>query len=459
MAKFEFKLPDIGEGVTEGEIVGWLAKVGDRLSENQDMVEVMTDKATVTIGAPKTGTVVELRGAVGDTVPVGSVIIVLETGTGDVSVAPPAIPVKTAATSPSPSASGYDGGPVATAAGDIRSSLPGVGLAPSQKAPKSAPPPPAPQGPTFFAEQPLAAPATRKLARELGVDLKRVEPTGKGGRVTREDVESASRGQSATDTAITVSGAPSSSIPSVEIPKAAPLARTAAESRVPIRGMRKRIYENMARSKRTAAHFTYADECDATGLIAMRDRLAPRAEAKGVKLTYLPFIVKAVVRALKVHPNLNALVDDATQEIVLRGNYDIGIATSTEHGLIVPVLREADRLSLIEIAQEIARLGAAAKANRISPQDLGGSSFTITSLGKLGGLFATPVINYPEVAILGIHEIKRRPVVRDDQIVIGAEMILSLSFDHRIIDGHVGAAFAQEIIGLLEEPERLLLEA
>jgi pyruvate dehydrogenase E2 component (dihydrolipoamide acetyltransferase) len=187
--------------------------------------------------------------------------------------------------------------------------------------------------------------------------------------------------------------------------------------------------------------------------------LAPRAETHGVKLTYLPFIVKAVVRALKVHPNLNALVDDAAQEIVLRGNYDIGIATSTDQGLMVPVLRDVDRLSLIEIAQEIARLGAAAKANRISPQDLGGSSFTITSLGKLGGLFATPVINYPEVAILGIHEIKRRPVVKDDEIVIGAEMILSLSFDHRIIDGHVGAAFAQEIIGLLEEPERLLLEA
>jgi pyruvate dehydrogenase E2 component (dihydrolipoamide acetyltransferase) len=295
------------------------------------------------------------------------------------------------------------------------------------------------------------------LARELGVDLKRVEPTGKGGRVTREDVEAASRGS------VVAAPLPSSASQALqvtqELPKVTPVVRTALESRLPIRGIRKRIYENMARSKRTAAHFTYADECDATGLIAMRDRLAAHAEAKGVKLTYLPFIVKATVRALKVHPNLNALVDDTTQEIVLRGNYDIGIATSTEQGLVVPVLRDVDRLSLIEIAQEIARLGAAAKANRIAPQDFGGSSFTITSLGKLGGLFATPVINYPEVAILGVHEIKRRPVVKDDQIVIGAEMILSLSFDHRIIDGHVGAAFAQEIIGLLEEPERLLLEA
>ncbi|HEY5961683.1 MAG TPA: 2-oxo acid dehydrogenase subunit E2 [Polyangiaceae bacterium] len=197
----------------------------------------------------------------------------------------------------------------------------------------------------------------------------------------------------------------------------------------------------------------------ATGLIAIRERLAPRAEALGVKLTYLPFIVKAVVRALKRHPTLNAIVDDAAQELVQRGSYDIGIASSGDAGLIVPVLREADRRSIVEIAEEIQRMGKAVKAGKVTPEDLGGSSFTITSLGKLGGLFATPIINYPEVAILGIHEIKRRPVVKDDQIVIGAEMLLSLSFDHRLIDGHIGAAFAQEIIGLLEDPERLLLEA
>jgi pyruvate/2-oxoglutarate dehydrogenase complex dihydrolipoamide acyltransferase (E2) component len=214
----------------------------------------------------------------------------------------------------------------------------------------------------------------------------------------------------------------------------------------------------MARSKRTAAHFTYVDDCDAEALMALRDKLAPHAEAEGVKLTYLPIIVKCVVRALRSYPAINALVDDASQEIVLRGNYDIGMATSTEQGLVVPVLRAVDRMGILDIAREIARLGAAAKSGRISPQDLGGSSFTITSLGKLGGLFATPVINYPEVAILGIHEIKRRPVVKNEQIVIGSEMHLSLSFDHRIIDGNVGAAFAQEVIGLLEEPERLLLD-
>lgn len=467
MAKFEFKLPDIGEGVTEGEIVGWLAKVGDQLAENQDMVEVMTDKATVTIGAPKAGRVAELRGAVGDTVPVGSVIVVLEVDAGSEQpsqasagappspAAPPkAAPVKAPpASAPAPA---REEGPVASAVGDLREDLPGMGSPRTTAAtPKSEA--------GYYVEQPLAAPATRKLARELGVDLRRVEPSGKGGRVTREDVEAASQ---AGANAAAASGIrePAVSAAAVNpapepVPSAAPVARHGAEVRQPIRGLRKRIFENMARSKRTAAHFTYVDEVEVDALMALRERLARRAEQAGAKLTFLPFIVKAVVRALKLHPSLNALVDDAAQEIVLRGNYDLGIATATDAGLIVPVVRNADQLSLLDLAQEIARLGAAAKSGRVAPADLGGSSFTITSLGKLGGLFATPVVNYPEVAILGVHEIKRRPVVRGDEIVIGNEMLLSLSFDHRIIDGHVGAAFAQEIIGLLEEPERLMLEA
>jgi len=277
--------------------------------------------------------------------------------------------------------------------------------------------------------------------------------------VTREDVETANTGGSAQPraerTAATASGSGVVAAPT----KASALVSHQSDQRVPIRGIRKRTAEHMAHSKRTAAHFTYVDECDATGLIALREQLAARAESLGVKLTFLPFIVKAVVRALRVHPALNSLVDDAAQEIVLRSSCDVGIAMSSEAGLFVPVLRNAERLSLLEIAEEIARLGKVAKAGRFAPEDLGGSSFTITSLGKLGGLFATPVINYPEVAILGVHEIKRRPVVKGDQIVIGNEMLLSLSFDHRIIDGHVGAAFAQEIIGLLEDPTRLLLEA
>jgi pyruvate dehydrogenase E2 component (dihydrolipoamide acetyltransferase) len=239
-------------------------------------------------------------------------------------------------------------------------------------------------------------------------------------------------------------------------PDAAPEA--APELRKPIRGIRRRIFENMARSKHHAAHFTYADECDVGELIALRERSQVIADGAGVKLTFLPFIVKAVVAGLRKHPALNCLVDDQSMEIIERRSYDIGIAVATDAGLMVPVVREADRLSMIEIAREVERLADAARSGRARKEDLGGSSFTITSLGKQGGLFTTPVINYPEVAILGVHEIKQRPVVRDGQIVIGHVMLLALSFDHRIIDGHVGAAFAREVIRYLEQPVLMLVD-
>ncbi len=450
MAKFEFRLPDIGEGVTEGEIVAWLVQRGARVEESQDLVEIMTDKATVTIGAPKTGRVLELRGDVGDTVPVGQVLVVLGLGEDDVEsavLAPSATPepapetpeVVAQAPSPAPSAPEEEGSG-ATAVGDIRTTLPGVSLAAATPQSSSAA---SPGG--VIDGRALAAPATRRLARELGVDLKTVTPTGKGGRVTSADV-AAARGARAP--AAIVAGGPEPTAPRL----------MGSGERKPIRGLRKRIFENMARSKRTAVHFTYVDECEVTPLRTLREELQPFAERAGTRLTYLPFVVKAVVRALKLHPALNAWVDDATHEIVYPGTYHLGIAVSSEAGLIVPVLREADRRSLLEIAREIERLGNAARAGKVTPEDLGGSSFTITSLGKLGGLLATPVINYPEVGILGIHAIQRRPVVRDDAVVIGETMWVSLSFDHRVIDGHVGAAFAQEVLGALREPKQLLLD-
>ncbi|MEM9877226.1 MAG: dihydrolipoamide acetyltransferase family protein, partial [Myxococcota bacterium] len=229
-------------------------------------------------------------------------------------------------------------------------------------------------------------------------------------------------------------------------------------TRTPLRGVRKRIFDAMARSKRTAAHFTFVEECDVSALKAMRGRLKPKAAAQGAKLTYLPFIVKAVVAALKRHPSLNASFDEATAEIVTHRRYHIGIASSTERGLMVPVLRDADRRSVLELAAEISRLGEATKSGRVAPSDLAGSTFTITSLGAQGGLFATPILNTPEVGILGVHQMKQKPVVRDGAIVIGDVMLLSLSFDHRLIDGHVGAAFAYEVIRYLEDPDALLLE-
>jgi len=445
MAKFEFKLPDIGEGVAEGEIVNWLVAPGDEVAENQEMVEVMTDKATVTIGAPKAGKVAELKFKVGDTVPVGGVLVVFDVAGADAPAPAPAPAAKEAAPpapAPAPKAAApSSSGPVASAVGDIRETLPGM----SPQVAKNS---------DYYADRPLAAPATRKLARELGVDLRRVEPSGSAGRVTREDVERSANGASAP---AATEPAAKSATPAAPAPGPAP-ARQAADERQPIRGLRKRIFENMARSKHTAAHFHYIDEVDVAPIVGLRDRARPYAEKAGVKLTFLPFIVKAVVAALKRHPRLNSNVDEAAMELVLRKTYDIGIATSTDAGLMVPVVRGCDRLSILEIASEIDRVARAAREGKSQKEDLGGSSFTITSLGKLGGLFAPPIINYPEVGILGVHAIKKKPVVRGDQIVIGEVMNLSFSFDHRIIDGDVGANFAQEIISYLQEPDRLVVE-
>jgi pyruvate dehydrogenase E2 component (dihydrolipoamide acetyltransferase) len=222
--------------------------------------------------------------------------------------------------------------------------------------------------------------------------------------------------------------------------------------------MRRKIAQKMAQSKHTAAHFTFVEECDVTALKALRARLKAPAEAAGVKLSFLPFIVKATVAALKKHPMLNTALDEAANEIVFRKYFNIGIATATEAGLIVPVVKDADKKSVLDIARDIERLANDARAGKVRLEDLQGSTFTITSLGAQGGLFATPIINFPEVAILGVHQMKQKPVVRDGQIVIGDVMLLSLSFDHRIVDGHVGAAFAYDVIGYLENPDKLWLE-
>lgn len=465
MKTYEFKLPDVGEGVTEGEIVKWLIAPGDTVVEDQPIVEVMTDKATVTITAPKAGKILETRGKVGGVVPVHSVLVVFDVSGSDGGAA---------------SAEAPKGEPAATAVGDIKETLPGMNLV-QAVAPAHANGTAANAG--YFNEKPLATPATRKLARELGIDLRAVPPTGQHGRVTKEDVRQVgSAGPSSAPSTAPMSAIeappPSMRVPSpqtvLEEPlplpppaagrapsKIAPPASVeerALEERTPLRGMRKRIFEGMSRSKHTAAHFTFVEECDVTALKAIRARLRPAAEKAGVKLTYLPFFVKAAVAALRKHPSLNAAFDESTQEIVERRYYNIGIASATEAGLIVPVVRGADRKSILDIARDIQRLGDETKSGKVKPEDLGGSTFTITSLGQQGGLFATPILNFPEVAILGVHQMKQKPVVRDGQIVIGDVMLVSLSFDHRIIDGHVGAAFAYEIIGYLEDPDRLFLE-
>jgi pyruvate dehydrogenase E2 component (dihydrolipoamide acetyltransferase) len=460
MARWDFKLPDIGEGVTEGEIVNWLVKAGELVKENQPMVEVMTDKATVTITAPKTGKIAELRGKVGEVIAVHAVLVVFELGADTGASPPQTAPVHANGNGhtngTANGAAKKDEGPAATAVGDIREDLPGMG-SPSSRAARSSSGGNGTAQVGYFNAKPLATPATRKVARDMGVDLKTVPPSGPLGRVTKQDVL-AFVTRDATPKAETRSAnAPSVTREAVRI--APPVGGASSiEERVPFAGMRRKIAAKMAQSTQTAAHFTFVEECDATALRALRDRLRAAADGQGVRLTYLPFIVKAVVAALKKHPILNSALDETTNELVYRRYYNIGIAASTDAGLMVPVVKDADRRSILDIAKEIERLGTDAKAGRSKMDDLSGSTFTITSLGAQGGLFATPIINFPEVGILGVHRIKERPVVKDGQIVIGEVMLLSLSFDHRIVDGHVGAAFAYDIIGYLENPDRLFLE-
>ncbi|UJR83794.1 dihydrolipoamide acetyltransferase family protein [Sandaracinus amylolyticus] len=481
MARFEFKLPDIGEGVAEGEIVAWHVNTGDQVKEDQAMVEVMTDKATVTIGAPKKGTILETCATVGQVMPVGALLVVIETE-GAVAAAPakaapaqPPVAAKPApvapkaapapAAAPVQSVAAPKNEPAATAVGDIKDTLPGAGFFDKIATPAKSSNGANGHAHSVVSERPLATPATRQLARELEVDLRFVTGTGPGGRITNEDVRGFAGGAPTRTVEPISTPAPAAPAPAASAKARAPIAITppagtekALEERKPFVGMRRKIAERMQTSKNTAAHFTFVEECDVAKIKELRARLKPAAEKAGVKLTFLPFIVKAVVAALKKHPVLNSALDETTNELVYRKYFHIGIAASTDQGLMVPVVKDADRKSILEIAAEIDRLGAAAKSGAIQSADLQGSTFTITSLGTQGGLFATPVLNFPEVGILGVHQIKQKPVVRDGQIVIGEIMLLSLSFDHRIVDGHVGAAFAYDIIGYLEDPDRLFLE-
>ena len=466
MPAFEFKLPDIGEGVSEGEIVEWHVAPGDSVNEDDPMVEVMTDKATVTIGAPKTGVIRSLECEVGAVAQVGSVIVVIDTEGTATGVrapsAPPPAPEKPAPEEPAakPAAKKES---AATAVGDIRDTLSASDFFSRRQAARKEllggnGNGHAATATAFFTDKPLATPATRKLARDLGVDLRHVPPSGDGGRVTKDDVRSfasgGGNGGGALQEVVPARPAPRREPTRIETPAD----ERSLEERTPFVGIRRRIAERMQMSKNTAAHFTFVEECDVGRLIEVRSRLRAPAEAEGVKLSYLPFIVKAVIAALKRHPVLNSALDESKNELVYRRYYNIGIAAATDAGLMVPVVRNADRLTLLELAREIDRLGEGARSGKLTTRELTGSTFTITSLGKQGGLFATPVLNFPEVGILGVHQMKQKPVVRDGQIVVGDVMLLSLSFDHRIVDGHVGAAFAYDIIALLENPERLFLE-
>jgi pyruvate dehydrogenase E2 component (dihydrolipoamide acetyltransferase) len=441
---FEFRLPDIGEGVAEGEVVEWFVKEGDPVREDQTLVSVLTDKANVEIPSPKTGRVAKIHAQVGEKVKVGGLLVTIDTDAG-----------ASAATSASPAPPTLAGRPSAPAP-----SAPKAAVAP----PSGAAPPPSPGG------RILASPYLRRLAADKGVDLSAVKGSGPSGRITEADIEAAA-GVTPAAPASAARGAVGAGPPPAAAtgpppPRAEPTPAAAlvvpegeVRERIPIRGIRRVIFEHMSESVHRAAHFTYVEEVDVSELVRLRDRMAKHVEKQGVRLSYLPFIVKAVVAALKSYPKLNATMDDARQELVVRSVFHIGIAAAAPEGLIVPVVRDADSKSVSKLAKEIQDLAERGKAGKLTRAELTGSTFTITSLGALGGLMATPILNYPEVAILGVHKIQRRPVYRSDGTIGPADLLnLSVSLDHRVIDGIEGAQFLAAVKSYLEDPHQLFAE-
>ncbi|HEY5948464.1 MAG TPA: dihydrolipoamide acetyltransferase family protein [Kofleriaceae bacterium] len=437
---FDFYMPDIGEGVVEGEIVGWKVKEGDRVKLDQPIVEVMTDKATVELPSPRAGLIKKINYKDGEICPVGKVLVVIEeegavgksepSGNGKKQAViveePPRAHPSTAQVMHAKVAQNV---PVSTGDGFTSTSAGAIQVVDA----------------TNDRARVLATPATRRLARQLGVEIGRVPATGKHGRVTTDDVKR-----------FKDSPAPASQARTSYTPIS--IAKGGDEERIPLRGIRKKIAESMTRSVHTAAHFTYVEEIDMTELVAVRERAKARAAERGVKLNYLPFIVKAAVSGLKKWPMLNASLDESTQEIVRKKYYHIGIAAQGPQGLAVSVVRDADKRSIFDLSKEIDRLGEAVRTGTATREDLTGSTFTISSLGKLGGVMATPIINFPEVAVVGVHKIEERPAVRNGQIVARHLMNLSISVDHRLADGWDGAMFLQDVKALLEDPTTMFME-
>ncbi|MBM3259194.1 MAG: 2-oxo acid dehydrogenase subunit E2 [Candidatus Sericytochromatia bacterium] len=459
---YDFALPDLGEGVIEGELVKFLVNEGDQIEADQPLLQIMTDKATVEIPSPRKARVVSIRAEEGQIVPVGSVMVTLELAEGETRPitmhhAPP--PGNSAAAAPAPSPVAATPEPKAPE--------------PLPPAPATAPPAPAPMPiPAVAASlaavavpstngKVLAAPATRQLARTMGVDIATIPGSGPAGRITREDILSAG-GAAAPAAAPAVSGAVAAapSVPAAAAAKAglAPVASWDGDERRPLRGLRRKIAEKMVQSAFTAPHVTHFDEVDMTALVALRARLKPLADGRGVKLSYMPFIIKAAIATCRKLPFFNAHFDDATQELVLRKPFHIGFAAQTDNGLMVPVVRDAQNKSLLDLAESIQTIAGRAREGKATMDELSGSTLTISNVGSLGGLFATPIINYPEVAILGVNKIQKRPVVRDGAVVVRDMMYLGLSFDHRVIDGADAVAFVNQMITYLEQPDLLFVD-
>ena len=457
MGTHVIKMPDIGEGIAQVELVEWFVKVGDVIGEDQVVADVMTDKATVEIPSPVSGTVVALGGQPGEVMAVGSELIRIEVeGSGNhtevahaakpasdaaASQPEPTAPVAKAPTPPTTavpadtaSASSANGALAAQSAHGAKADGAPVGQSAHAQQPA------APLVPRQPGDKPLASPAVRKRALDAGIELRYVHGSGPAGRILHEDLDAFLQ-------------APQRSEPAL-----AGQARRTDSEQIAVIGLRRKIAQRMQDAKRRVAHFSYIEEIDATQLEALRQQLNRQHGEQRGKLTLLPFLVRALVVALRDFPQINATYDDEAQLITRHGAVHVGIATQGDNGLMVPVLRHAEAAGLWHNAREITRLAQAARGNKATREELSGSTITLTSLGALGGIASTPVVNTPEVAIVGVNRMVERPVVVDGQIVVRKMMNLSSSFDHRVVDGMDAALFIQAVRGLLEQPACLFVE-
>lgn len=428
MAVFEFKLPDIGEGIHEGEIVKWFVKAGDTVKEDDILLEVQNDKAVVEIPAPVDGTVKEVKVSEGTVAVVGDVLITFDIE-GDAPAGEEEAPEQPKAEEKTE---------------DIQEDVKADGPRDVQ---------------IHKSERVIAMPSVRKYAREKGVDIREVTGSGDNGRVLKEDIDAFANGetpQAETTTEKTESVAPAAAA-KTEI-KPYESATPELETREKIRGIRKAISKAMVNSKHTAPHVTLMDEVDVTKLVALRKEFKQIAADQGVKLTYLPFVVKALTAAAKAFPAINASIDDVNEEIVYKNYYNIGIAADTDNGLVVPVVKDADRKSIYALATNINELAGKAREGKLAGDDMKGGSITITNIGSAGGQWFTPVINHPEVAILGIGRIAEKAVVKNGEIVAAPVLALSFSFDHRLIDGATAQNALNMVKRLLEDPALLMME-